>query len=265
MNWRRLGWAGLELEAGGETIVVDHLLDPGILLTRFFGEERDELVVPEPGRALAGLVTHLHRDHTDVAAIGAALTPDGVVLRPPRKTAETPLDEFATGEAESAFVVGGLRTRSCAAGDRTEIGPFTLTALPASDGLGSPQISWLVEADERRVLHAGDTMWHGAWWDINAAHGRVDLAFLPGNGVEINFPQWQPPAAVPAVMTPEQSVEAAHALQARTLVPIHYNRTFEHPDHYRPAADARTHISELAAQRAIEVCFAEPGQWRELD
>jgi hypothetical protein len=42
MRLRRLGCAGLELEAGG--------------------------------RGLAALVTHLHRDHADVAAIERALT-----------------------------------------------------------------------------------------------------------------------------------------------------------------------------------------------
>jgi hypothetical protein len=43
MRWRRLGWAGVELEAGGSSIVVDHLLDPGIFAA-FFSSERDDLV-----------------------------------------------------------------------------------------------------------------------------------------------------------------------------------------------------------------------------
>jgi len=43
-------------------------------------------------------------------------------------------------------------------------------------------------------------------------------------------------------MTPEQAVEAAHALKAQTLVPIHYNRTFEHDLYYRPAAEAEQRI-----------------------
>ena len=30
MRIRRLEWAGIELYAGGERLVVDHMLDPGI-------------------------------------------------------------------------------------------------------------------------------------------------------------------------------------------------------------------------------------------
>jgi L-ascorbate metabolism protein UlaG (beta-lactamase superfamily) len=257
---RRLGWAGLELETDGQSVVIDHVVDTG-LLSAIFGDPRDELISPEPGRARAALLTHLHRDHADVAAIEAALAGDGIVLRPARKRAESPLDEAATGEAEAALAASRLRVYPCEPGDVFEIGPFAITALPASDGLGSPQVSWLVKADSQTVLHAGDTLWHGGWWDVVAGHGPVDLAFLPANGAEIAFPQWQPAATVPAVMTPEQAVDAARALQARSLVPIHYNRTFEHPDYYRPVADARERLEDLAGRRGIAIRFLEPGDW----
>ena len=100
-----------------------------------------------------------------------------------------------------------------------EVGPFTATALFASDGLGSPQVSWLLEADGRKVLHGGDTAWHGAWWNFVAAHGNVDVACLPGNGARVTYPGWEPAVEESAVMTPEQSVDAAHVLGAGTLVP----------------------------------------------
>lgn len=263
MKWRRLGWAGLELEAGGETLVIDHLLDPG-MLKHFFTDERDELITPDAGRARAALVTHLHRDHADVEAIEAAVAPDAVVLRPPRKRAETALDEVATGEADAAFAASALTTQSQAAGDVLESGPFTITALVASDALGSPQVSWLVQAEGRTVLHGGDTMWHAAWWDIPALHGAVDVAWLPGNGAELAYPQWAPPAAIPGVMTPEQSVAAARALRAKVLAPIHYNRMFEHPEYYKPVAGARELITERAARDGLEVCFASIGDWHEV-
>jgi L-ascorbate metabolism protein UlaG (beta-lactamase superfamily) len=260
MRLRRLGWAGLELEAEGDSIVVDHVLDPGIF-SAFFGEPRDELVAPAPGRALAALITHLHRDHADVPAIERAVAGGGSVLRPAPKRAGSPLDEFATGDAEAALAASDLDVRPCAPGDSLEVGPFTVVVLPASDGLGSPQVSWLIKADEQAVLHAGDTLWHGGWWDVPLVHGPVDHAFLPANGAEVAFPQWQPAASVPAVMTPEQAVEAARALRARSLVPIHYNRTFEHADYYRPVANARERLLSVAAPRGIEVAFLEPGDW----
>ena len=264
MRLRRLGWAGLELEAGGESVVVDHVLDPRIF-SAFFEEPRDEFIAPEPGRAQAALLTHLHRDHADVAAIEQAVTSGGSVLRPARKRVESALDEFATGEAETALAASGLQVRSCVPADAFEIGPFTITTLPASDGLGSPQVSWLIRADSQSVLHAGDTLWHGGWWNVPAAHGPIDVAVLPANGVEVDYPQWQPAVTVPAVMTPEQAVEAARALQARSLVPIHFNRTFEHHNYYRPLADAGQRIEELAAAREISVRFLEPGDWVDVE
>jgi L-ascorbate metabolism protein UlaG (beta-lactamase superfamily) len=263
MRWRRLGWAGVEVEADGASLVADHLLDPGVFAA-FVSDERDAFVAPEPARAIAALVTHLHRDHADVAAIETALAEDGLVLRPPRSRLETALEQVATREAEAALAASSLTTRVLSPHDAVRVGPFAVTALFASDGLGSPQVSWLIEAGGHKLLHAGETIWHGAWWDIAAAYGPIDLAFLPGNGAEVNYPHMQPPVAVPAVMTPEQSVEAAHALQAGMLVPIHYNRTFEHPDYYRPAADAQRRIATHAAAPGVEARFAEPGEWSEL-
>ncbi|MGI8558373.1 MAG: MBL fold metallo-hydrolase [Solirubrobacteraceae bacterium] len=264
MRLRRLGWAGVELEARGERLVVDHLLDPGVL-AHFFGEERDELITPDPGGACAALVTHLHRDHTDVTAIAGALSPDGIVLRPERREAMSKFDEVATGEAERAFTDCSLDVRSCRAGDTVEVGPFVATAKFASDGLGSPQVSWMIEAEGVSVFHGGDTLWHGAWWDIALAHDQIDIACLPANGVEIAYPHLKPPAAVPAVMTPHQAVEAARVLRTHLMVPIHYNRTFEHPEYYRPVADAAEQIRARAAERGVSTRFLEPGEWHEIE
>ncbi len=187
MRLRRLGWAGIELEAGGERVVIDHLLDPG-LFVHFLTEDADELVEPDRGSVRAALVTHLHRDHTDVAAIERAIGDDGLVLRPHPAAEPTKLDEVSCGESEQSLEESSLEVRPLAPGEAVELGPFTATALFASDGLGSPQVSWLVEADGAKVLHAGDTTWHGAWWNFVAAHGNVDLACLPGNGVSISYP-----------------------------------------------------------------------------
>ncbi|MGH2905924.1 MAG: MBL fold metallo-hydrolase [Solirubrobacterales bacterium] len=262
MRFRRLGWAGVELEAGGATLVIDHLIDPGILV-HFMTDERDALIEPPSGSASAALVTHLHRDHTDVEAIERVLAPDGVVLRPPRPHDFNEHDKITVGESEEAFAASSLDVRELTAGDTLTVGPFTATAMFASDGLGSPQVSWVIEAEGTRIYHAGDTLWHGAWWGAALAHGPFDLAFLPANGVEISYPHLQPAAKTAAVMNPEQAIDAAAALQAAKLVPIHYNRTFEHPDYYRPISDAEERIGAAAWDRNITVEFLEPGEWSE--
>src|SRR2546425_5180020 len=86
MQVRWLGWAGVELEHEGETLVIDPLVDPAGTFAALGDAARDvELppVVPAtPGRAGAGLVSHLHRDHTDAGALAGALGPGGVVHHP---------------------------------------------------------------------------------------------------------------------------------------------------------------------------------------
>src|SRR5947207_1072167 len=81
-----LGWAGVEVEHDGVTLVIDPLVDPaGVFAALSNGASEVELppVVPAAaGRAVAGLVSHLHRDHTDAGALAAALEPGGVVHHP---------------------------------------------------------------------------------------------------------------------------------------------------------------------------------------
>jgi L-ascorbate metabolism protein UlaG (beta-lactamase superfamily) len=109
-----------------------------------------------PATAVAGLLTHLHSDHADIDALGRALAPTAVVLRPERSygsQAEVALIE----KPESALETSGLTNRVVRPWETVEIGPFSFTALPAADGFGDPQVSWCIAADGYRILHAGDT------------------------------------------------------------------------------------------------------------
>src|SRR3954471_1073387 len=87
MRVRWLGWAGVEIEADGAAVVIDPLADPGATFAALGdGAKQVELpaVVPAEadGTAVAGLVTHLHRDHTDGGALAAALADDAAVHTP---------------------------------------------------------------------------------------------------------------------------------------------------------------------------------------
>src|SRR5687767_8971724 len=86
VNVRSLGWAGFEIEAGGCTVVVDALADPAATFAAL-GEGAAgaalPAVVPAAGTgALAGLLTHLHRDHADAGALTAALADGAPVFEP---------------------------------------------------------------------------------------------------------------------------------------------------------------------------------------
>ena len=131
LTW--LGWAGVELEAGGATVVVDPLEDAGAVFAPL-GERAAGTPLPQssrraPARAVAGLVTHLHRDHADAAALAAALAPGAPVLEPPAGGGDA-LEELALAQAEHELAAAGLDRRRVAPWESVTAGPFTLTALP---------------------------------------------------------------------------------------------------------------------------------------
>src|SRR3954470_13338797 len=86
MEIRWLGWAGVELEHDGATLVIDPLADPAATFAGLGDAAREvelpPVVPPSAGRAVAGLVSHLHRDHTDAGALAGALANGGSVHHP---------------------------------------------------------------------------------------------------------------------------------------------------------------------------------------
>lgn len=258
MQVRWLGWAGVELEHEGAAIVIDPLDDPAATFAGF-GALADGIelpdVVPAQGGAVAGLVSHLHRDHADAKALSTVLTPGAGVHHPP--PAET--DNLALAQAEHELQATGLARNAIGPWESVSVGPFSCTALPAVDGLGDPQVSWLVEAGDERVLHLGDTVFHGAWWQMARRAGPFDVVLAPINGAVVDFPHQQPPSPLPAAMDPEQAALAGELLGARVVVPIHYGG-FAFEPHYRPVADARGRFERAASGRPYRAAPLVPGE-----
>ncbi len=173
-----------------------------------------------------------------------------------------PLLRRARRRSGKALAEAGVELVEVDPGFAAEAGPFAIAAVTASDASGDEQVSWVVTAGGKTIVHGGDTMWHGSWWKTAKRHGPIDAAFLPINGAVINFPWTQPPASSPATLTPAQAVDAAAALEAR-LVPIHYG-DFEHPDYYRVAPEPERAVAGAAAERGVEVAIVEPGDYVEL-
>lgn len=238
MRVRRLAWAGLEVNAGGETAVIDFVED----FSGLHGNSPppgETPPSPESGTVAAGLLTHLHSDHTDVGALSRALSP-GVVLRP-QETFGGEAEVALVQRPESELAESGLATRIVEPWESVEVGPFTFTALPAADGFGDPQVSWCVAADGCRILHAGDTLFHGWWWLSALRQGPFDAAFLPVGGALADLPHRQPPSPLPAGMGPKQAAVAAKLLKARQVVPIHYGPLHEASNYVQ--ADAPQELS----------------------
>lgn len=268
MRVRWLGWAGVEIEAAGGAVVIDPLADPGATFAPLGEEARrvelPSLVAPHArGSAVAGLVTHLHRDHADAEALAGALTPDASVHEPVWPGGAQ-VENLGLAQANLELERANLRRRVVEPWERVDVGDFALTALPSVDGLGDPQVSWLVEADGRRVLHLGDTVFHGYWWRMARRHGPFDVVFAPINGAAVNFPHLQPPSPVAAVMEPEQAALAGDLLGAGTLVPMHYDG-FDIDPWYRGVSDAVDRYRAAAAGRSYEARVLEPGESFEVD
>jgi L-ascorbate metabolism protein UlaG (beta-lactamase superfamily) len=262
MRIRRLGWAGLEVEVAGGVTVVDLFEDVG-WMAEYIGESREPLPPPEHAGAVdVALVTHLHADHTDPDALARALGPDGVLLRPERARG-LGLETISLEPAERGLAKHGIAQRVVAPWESVEVGPFALTAVPAVDGLGNPQVSWIVAAEGRRILHAGDTLYHGAWWLIAGRHGPFDAVFLPINGAFVDFPDRQPPSPIPADMDPAQAAAAAHVLGAELAVPIHYG-AIHHPPKYVQVDDPAGAFAAAADELGVATRELVVGEVLEL-
>lgn len=253
MRLRHLGWAGVEIEHDGHTLLVDCLQDAFPLIPS------EGMAAPsKPGATTAALVTHLHSDHADPVALAAALAPGAPVFRPEPNPGAG--DDLAmTAQAERQFRETGLRTEVVPPWEERRVGPFRILAAPSVDGFGDPQRCWIVEAGGTRILHAGDTLFHGYWWAIARAVGPIDVAFLPVNGAVVRVPFVQPPSPRPAVMLPEEAVTAARLLRATVCVPIHHG--LHRPPEYVETPRAAERFTERAGELGAAVLIPTRGEW----
>jgi L-ascorbate metabolism protein UlaG (beta-lactamase superfamily) len=204
-----LGWAGVELRYGGNAVFID----PQLVFRDRPARQVATAPIASPATSRFALVTHLHPDHFDPVALKQALSDDGNV--------------FAEASMAAGVAAKGLPVTSLAMWEPFSAGgfdghDFLVVPVPAADGFGDAQVSWVVRAAGRRFIHCGDTIWHGHWRRIGRAYGPFDVAFLPING----FAQTDlvPSTTVPYSMTPEIALQAARLLGAKTVVPIHFGR-----------------------------------------
>lgn len=239
---QRLAWAGVRLQLPNATLFIDPLVNP-----ETWGSALDDALIPVADGVgdTSVLITHTHSDHFDSKAVEGALARGGTLVHP---NGTNPLP-----------VPPSARTRSSALWEPQLLGDFTATAVPASDGYGDLQVSWVVSAGGRRIFHGGDTLWHGHWWRIGRQLGPFDAAFLPVNGARFG---WRKPVSgQPGVLTPEQAVAAATILGARRLVPIHYG--VSGMEEYVEVEDPIGRLRRAARHRSVDIQPLPPGAWLE--
>lgn len=233
----RLTWAGIKLVSGDTTVLVD------AVGTDLWGGDAPEGLVPvesDTTRTYA-LITHAHNDHFDVDTLKQVLGERGYVI---------------CHESQAVYVASrGLRVIPAKMYEPVFRGGFIFTAVPAEDGFGDHQVSWIVSNGSQKILHGGDTLWHGRWGNIGRQYGPFDAVFMPINAARDTREQMP---ETPAVQTPLQAVDAAGLLRAELLVPIHYG--LNDPPGYVEVARPLETLRTIADQRGQSVRHLSPGE-----
>jgi L-ascorbate metabolism protein UlaG (beta-lactamase superfamily) len=123
---------------------------------------------------------------------------------------------------------------------------------------GHPQVLWVIEGGGKRIIHCGDTLWHGYWWNIGQAYGRFDLAFLPINGFRQVSGRYID-SGVPMSLTSEQTVAAARILHGQKSF---VRFILETPvENYFEVADPERRFIKSARQAGVPYKLAKPAEW----
>ena len=217
-------------------------MDP-VLPAIWNGTRPSPVVELEPGEGRTyALITHPHGDHFDVPGLKKLLGDKGYVI---------------CEQSVAAYIASrGLKVIPMETFQPGQRGPFTYIGLPAVDGTGDSQVSWVISVDGKKYLHGGDSIWHARWRQWAAAYGPFEAAFLPINGAR---QRGEPASEVPLSLTPQQAVDAAVLLGARQLVPIHYG--FHVEGGYEEYPDALATVQSEAERREVSVKVLKPGEW----
>lgn len=172
----------------------------------------------EPGKkADIVLVTHDHFDHCSPEDIDKIVQPETVVVT----------------EKDSAKKLSG-NVKSVKPGDSLVVEDVKIEAVPAYNTnkdfhpKANGWLGFVLEMDGVRIYHAGDTDFIPEMEDLN-----VDIALLPVSGTY--------------VMTADEAVKAAQAIDPGVAVPMHYG------DIVGDSRDADTFKSKLEGKVIVRI------------
>src|SRR5271170_537370 len=131
---QRLAWAGIRLQLNTGTLFLDPLINRNV-----WGNALKDPMIPVGGASgdRFVVISHRHPDHCDPEAIRQALGNEGTLVY-----------------ASQAGIpnVSGVKMRAGALYEPLILGDFTATAVPAVDGYGDPQVSWVITGGGRRII-----------------------------------------------------------------------------------------------------------------
>jgi len=216
-----IGQATMLLRIGGRTILTDpHFGEHAVpkLLGRPAGRRRS---TPLP-MSIADLppidlllLSHAHMDHWEKSSLRSLADPRVTAVIPHRTRGLLP---------RRGRVYGDVRTLRW--GESTTVGPVGVAAIRPNHWGARYLVdrfrgynAYLVEADGKRILFAGDTGETDAF-DHLADHGGVDLLVI---GIGNAYEPWHM-----VHTSPEQAASMAERMGARMVAPVHHG-TFHDP------------------------------------
>jgi L-ascorbate 6-phosphate lactonase len=256
LSW--LGQAGLLIDVAGVRMLVDPFLS-----------EHPDRLHPPPDTALVAsdidwvLVTHGHGDHFDPESIRAiaALSPDAALVVPSALTQQaselhTSLRVVPVRSGETLEISADLRLQVTPAfhANRPEDG-----YSDGRDGGDDQFVGYILATPALTIYHAGDTLaTDGLLAAIRGTH--IDVALLPINGRDAD----REAAGIAGNMDAREAVEFAEAINAATLIPLHWDLIKGNTAAPGLAADAAAplgllHVQVLARYRPVAISAAPGG------
>jgi L-ascorbate metabolism protein UlaG (beta-lactamase superfamily) len=220
LNLWWLGQSGILLQWHKQHLLMDPYLSDS-LTKKYANTEKphirlvERVIRPDSlGFVLGVTSSHNHTDHLDAETILPIL-------------AANPDLEVVVPEANLSFAAARLQlpperlTVIDADGGPVKLGPFSIFAIPAAhENLETDQsghhkfLSYIVEADGRRIFHSGDAcLYPGLENSLRA--WKIDVAILPINGRD-------PKRGIPGNFTGEEAAWLGKEIGAGLVIPCHY-------------------------------------------
>ncbi len=234
-----VGHSTVLVEAVGTRLLTDPLLRPRLGHLRRVAPSS----APLDGELDAVLISHVHRDHLDVASLRLVRAGRLVVPRGARRLLERrgfgPVEEL---DEDEEVAVGALTVRATHAAHQVRRNPLSAA---------TPAVGYLISGPAR-LYFAGDT----EVFDRMGELAPLDVALLPIWG-------WGPRLGR-GHLDPRQAAEALRLLKPRLAIPIHWG-TYRRVGMSRDEAVLREpaeRFERLAAELAPEVAvrILAPGE-----
>ena len=201
------------------------------------------------------LISHLHHDHADLRSLRR-------IFKNNKKT------EVLAPLKSSGF----LKYLMCGNKNIQEAGWFQKYDTPPSveiyflpsfhwsrmhlfDGNRSLWGSFIIRGNGKTIYFAGDTAWNDHFFDIAELFPNIDYAIMP-------IGAYKPRSIMSDThISPDETVLAAHTLNAKTLIPMHYGT---YPMGFEPIGEPYRDMQKMKELGQISCDLKMPGVGEEL-